>query len=299
MKNILTENSNSKSTNIDLQNTTEILTIINSEDALVHQAVQKAIPEITQAVDIITDSLLKGGRLAYFGAGTSGRLGVLDASECWPTFSFDKERLKGYIAGGDYALRNSIEGAEDSQEEAIKDINDFSPTSQDVVVGISASGNPQYVLTVLEKASQRGAKTIGITSNPQAKLISLADISIITQVGPEVITGSSRLKSGTAQKMVLNMLSTASMIKIGKTYSNYMIDLKPVCSKLINRANHIISEICKIPVEIADSYRIKGNNNVKLACVMYKKQCSLEEAQKLLTQHNGILRKVLNEDEKI
>ena len=299
MKNILTENNNPKSSNIDLENTSEILTIINSEDALVHQAVQKAIPEIAKAVDIITDSFLKSGRLAYFGAGTSGRLGVLDASECWPTFSFDKERLKGYIAGGDYALRNSIEDAEDSVSEALKDINDFAPTSKDVVVGISASGNPQYVLTVLEEASKRGAKTIGITSNPNAKLISFSDITIITKVGPEVITGSSRMKSGTAQKMVLNMLSTASMIKIGKTYSNYMIDLKPVCSKLVNRANRIISEICKIPVEIADSYRIKGNNNTKIACVMYKKQCTLNEAIELLNQHNGILRKVLQEDEKI
>ena len=293
MKKILTELNNSNSTNIDLLNTAEIIKIIHNEDKIIHQAIEEALPEIEQATDIITDSLLQNGRVAYFGAGTSGRLGVLDASECWPTYSFPKEQLKGYIAGGDYALRNSIEGAEDSVEEALKDLNDFNPTSKDVVIGISASGNPKYVLTILEQATLKGATTIGITSNPEAKLISLSKISIITKVGPEVITGSSRMKSGTAQKMVLNMLSTASMIKIGKTYKNYMIDVRPTCDKLINRANRIISEICQIPIEIADKYRIKGDNNVKIACVMYNKSCTKQEAIDLLKKQNGILRKVI------
>lgn len=293
MKKILTELNNSNSTNIDLLNTAEIIKIIHNEDKIIHQAIEEALPEIEQATNIITDSLLQNGRVAYFGAGTSGRLGVLDASECWPTYSFPKEQLKGYIAGGDYALRNSIEGAEDSVEEALKDLNDFNPTSKDVVIGISASGNPKYVLTILEQATLKGATTIGITSNPEAKLISLSKISIITKVGPEVITGSSRMKSGTAQKMVLNMLSTASMIKIGKTYKNYMIDVRPTCDKLINRANRIISEICQIPIEIADKYRIKGDNNVKIACVMYNKSCTKQEAIDLLKKHNGILRKVI------
>lgn len=299
MKKILTETNNSNSENIDLLETSEILKIINNEDQKIHLAVNKALPQIAKAVDLITDSLAKNGRVAYFGAGTSGRLGVLDASECWPTFSFDKNRLKGYIAGGDYALRNSIEGAEDSKENAFQDINDFSPTSKDVVVGISASGNPQYVLSVLEEAKKRGSQTIGITSNPDAKLSKFSDILILTIVGPEVISGSSRMKSGTAQKMVLNMLSTASMIKIGKTYKNKMIDVKPLCDKLVKRANNIISEICEIPVEIADIYRIKGEDNVKTAIVMYKKQCTKEEAENLLQQHNGILRKVIGIDEKI
>lgn len=297
MKNILTELNNSNSENIDLQNTKEILTIINNEDQKVAIAIKQSLPSIEKAVDKITDSFLKGGRLAYFGAGTSGRLGVLDASECWPTYSFPPSKLKGYIAGGDYALRNSIEGAEDSIEEALKDIKDFNPTLNDVVVGISASGNPQYILKVLETAKQHNATTIGITSNKDAKLKQFSDILILTEVGPEVISGSSRMKSGTAQKMVLNMLSTASMIKIGKTYQNYMIDLRPTCDKLIKRANNIISKICKIPVEIADNYRIKGDNNVKIACVMYKKQCTKQEAEELLAQHNGILRKVIKEDE--
>jgi len=298
MPNILTEKNNKKTQNIDLMDTTSIIKTINNEDKKVAKAIEKALPEIAQTVDIITDSFLKGGRLAYFGAGTSGRLGILDASECWPTFSAPADMISGYIAGGDYALKHSIEGAEDDKEEALEHISDFKPTKKDVVIGISASGNPQYILTILEEAKKHGAKTIGITSNPHAKLKSIADITITTPVGPEVITGSSRMKSGTAQKMVLNMLSTASMIKIGKTYGNYMIDLQPVCTKLIERANRIIAEICKIPVAKADKYRIKAENNVKTACVMYIKQCSKKEAERLLKTHNGILRKVL-QNEKI
>ena len=268
MNNILTEENNINSTNIDIETTDKILEIINNEDKKIHLAIQKALPEISKAVDLITDSFLHSGRVAYFGAGTSGRLGVLDASECWPTYSFSPDHLKGYIAGGDHALRHSIEGAEDSIEEALKDFQDFSPTPNDVVVGISASGNPKYILTILEQAQKNNVKTIAITSNPNAKLKNFADILILTEVGPEVISGSSRMKSGSAQKMVLNMLSTASMIKIGKTYKNQMIDVRPICDKLIIRANNIISSICKIPIEIANNYRIKGDKELHacLAC---------------------------------
>ena len=201
--------------------------------------------------------------------------------------------VTGFIAGGDYALRNPVEGAEDSVEEAIRDINVFNPDKNDVVVGISASGNPRYVLTVLEEAKKRGAKTVGITSNPEAKLKEFSDVCIVTAVGPEVVTGSSRMKSGTAQKMVLNMLTTASMIRIGKTYSNYMIDLRLSNEKLVDRANRIISASCEISVAKAEEYRIKANNDVKVACVMCKKQCSKEQAEQLLKDKNGILRKVI------
>lgn len=293
MKNILTEQSNPQSQEIDLMETEDILRTINEEDKKVATIVAAAIPEITKAVDLITSAFLNGCRLAYFGAGTSGRLGILDASECPPTFSAPKNMVQGFIAGGDSALRNAIEGAEDSAEEALKDIAAFNPTPNDVVVGISASGNPQYILTVLKEARKKGAKTIGITSNPEAKLLPLCDVSIITPVRAEVITGSSRMKSGTAQKMVLNMLTTASMIKIGKTYGNYMVDVCPTNDKLIDRANRIIASICKISLAKAESYRIKADNNVKTACVMYKKQCSKEEAEKLLATQNGILRKVI------
>ena len=293
MTNILTENSNPNSANIDLMDTKDIITTINNEDKLVALAVEKAIDEISKAVDFISSALLNNGRLAYFGAGTSGRLGVLDASELWPTFSSPKGLVTGYIAGGDFALKNSIEGAEDSTDEALKHINEFNPTSKDVVVAISASGNPQYVLTVLKEAKAKNATTIGITSNPNAKLKEFSDVCIITPVGPEVVTGSSRMKSGTAQKMVLNMLSTASMIKIGKTYGNYMIDLQTTCVKLVDRANRIISAICDVDIDTASTYRIKAKNSIKVACVMIKKQCSYQKATELLASQNGILRKVI------
>ena len=293
MKNILTEERNNASANIDLASTDEIVRIINDEDKKVALAVEKCLPEIAKAVDLIAESFSKGGRLAYFGAGTSGRLGVLDASECWPTFSARDGMVSGYIAGGDFALKNSIEGAEDDEKEALKHIKDFNPSENDVVVGVSASGNPKYVLKVLCESQKRGAKTIGLTSNPKAKLKKYSDVCIATVVGAEVISGSSRMKSGTAQKMVLNMLSTASMIKIGKTYGNYMIDVQPVCDKLIDRANRIISSICEISIEKADEYRIKAGNNVKIACVMCKKNCSRGDAEQMLEKHNGILRKVI------
>lgn len=295
MKNILTEQSNPQTTNIDLMNTAEIIRLINQEDKKVAVAVEQALPEITQAVDIITTAFLNGGRLAYFGAGTSGRLGVLDASECRPTFSAPEQMVTGIIAGSDYALRHAAEGAEDSTELAKKDITAFNPKANDVVVGISASGNPRYILTILELVRKRGAKTIGITSNPEAKLKPLCDVCIITPVGAEVITGSSRMKSGTAQKMVLNMLSTASMIKIGKTYGNYMIDLQLNNDKLIDRGNRIIASICEISLAKAEEYRIKADNNIKTACVMCKKNCTKPEAEQLLAEHNGILRKVIEE----
>lgn len=293
MKNILTEQSNPQTTDIDLMETADIVRVINEEDKKVATAVEKALPEIALAVDLIVMSFLKGGRLAYFGAGTSGRIGILDASECPPTFSAPENMVTGYIAGGDYALKHAAEGAEDSAEAAQCDIAAFNPAPQDVVVCVSASGNPRYILTVLEEARKRGAKTIGITSNTEAKLKPLCDVCIITPVGAEVITGSSRMKSGTAQKMVLNMLSTAAMIKIGKTYGNYMVDLQLNNDKLIERGNRIIAAICEIPLAKAEEYRIKADNNVKTACVMCKKQCSKQEAEQLLARHNGILRKVI------
>lgn len=298
MTNILTEQDNPASLNIDLLKTEEILRLINNEDIKVAAAVKKALPEITAATDLIVDAFLKGGRLAYFGAGTSGRLGVLDASECQPTFSTPENMISAFIAGGDTALRYAVEDAEDSKKEALNQIKKLNPTSNDVIVGISASGNPLYVLTILKEAQKHGAKTIGITSNPAAKLASLCDVCITTVVGPEIITGSSRMKSGTAQKMVLNMLSTTALIKIGKTYGNHMIDLQLTNKKLIKRGNGIIAAICNIPLAKAEEYRIKAGNNIKTACVMYKKRCSKQTAEQILKQHNGILRKAFK-DEKL
>lgn len=290
---IITEQSNIDTKEIDLMSPLEIATAINNEDKKVALAVEKELPNIGKAIDLIASSFLKGGRLAYFGAGTSGRLGVLDASECWPTFGVEHGMVCGFIAGGDRALRFSIENSEDSQELGLKDLESFNPTPNDVVVGISASGNPEYVLSILRKAQEQKIATIGITSNPNAKLRQYSDITICTVVGQEAVTGSSRMKSGTAQKMVLNMLSTGAMVRIGKTYQNYMIDVRMCNKKLIERGTRFVSEICNISTEEASKYVELSGNNVKIACVMCMKKCNKEDAKKMLNEQNGVLRKVI------
>ena len=290
---ILTEQSNEDTKEIDLMNSLDIAKAINNEDKKVALAVEKELPNIAKAIDFITQSFLKGGRLAYFGAGTSGRLGVLDASECWPTFGVEHGMVCGFIAGGDRALRFSIENSEDSKELGLEDLAKFNPTPDDVVVGISASGNPDYVLSILKRAQELGVKTVGITSNPNAKLKEFSDVTICTVVGQEAITGSSRMKSGTAQKMVLNMLSTGAMIRIGKTYQNYMVDLRMCNKKLIERGVRFVSEICGVSAEEASEYLEQSGNKVKVACVMCLKKCNKEEAEKKLAEQGGILRRVI------
>lgn len=294
MKNvILTEKRNPNTTNIDMMNADEIAKVLNEEDKKVALAVEKCVPEIAKAIELIAQSFLKGGRLAYFGAGTSGRLGVLDASECWPTFGVEHGMVNGFIAGGDEALRYSIENSEDSAELGLQDLDKFNPNKNDVVVGISASGAPKYVLALLEEAQKRGIKTIGISSNPEAVLQKYSDIFINPVVGQEPITGSSRMKSGTAQKMILNMLSTGAMIRIGKTYENFMIDVRMVNEKLIDRGTRIVAEIAKVSYDEASKFLVESNNNVKTACVMAIKKCSRNEAEQMLKANSGILRKVI------
>jgi len=288
----ITESQNPATIDIDLADSSEIVRMINNEDKKVAVAIEKVLPQIASAVDLVSNAFLNGGRLAYFGAGTSGRLGILDASEMAPTFGVSSEIVQGFIAGGERAIRFAVENAEDSVEFALQDLQKFNPTDKDVVVAISASGQPQYCLTVLEEAQKIGAKTIAITSNPQALLAKFANILICPVVGAEVIIGSTRMKSGTAQKMILNMITTGAMIKIGKTYENYMIDLQLTNKKLVNRGKRFVSEICNISLEDATLYLDKAQN-VKTACVMAIKQCTKEEAERLLAQHNGILRKVL------
>lgn len=290
---ILTEKANPKTVDIDLKSSYDVVKLINEQDQLVALAVEKELPQIGDAVEKIAQALLKGGRLAYFGAGTSGRIGVLDASECWPTFGVSKEIVKGYIAGGDRALRDSIENAEDSVQLGLDDISDFNPGENDVVVGISASGAPRYVLAVLEYAQKAGALTIGLSSNPDAALKQFSDIFICPVVGQEAITGSSRMKSGTAQKMVLNMLSTGAMIRIGKVYKNYMIDLKMTNEKLVDRARRFVSEICSISIDEASKRLDESGNSVKTACVMELLQCDRKTAEQKLLAAGGILRKVI------
>lgn len=294
MKNvILTEKRNPNTTDIDIMDANQIAKVLNDEDKKVALAVEKCVPEIAKAIELIAQAFLKKGRLAYFGAGTSGRLGVLDASECWPTFGVEHGMVNGFIAGGDRALRFSIENSEDSADFGLQDLNKFSPKENDVVVGISASGAPKYVLAVLEEAQKRGCKTIGISSNPEAVLQKFSDIFINPVVGEEPITGSSRMKSGTAQKMILNMLSTGAMIRIGKTYENYMIDVRMVNEKLIDRGTRIVAEIADISYEEASKKLKESENNVKTACVMAIKNCSKQEAVQMLKAKGGILRKVI------
>ena len=289
----LTEKSNPTTQNIDLMDSYEIAKTINNEDKKVALAVEKTLPQIGQAIELIAQAFLKGGRLAYFGAGTSGRLGVLDASECWPTFGVEHGMVCGFIAGGDKALRYSVENAEDNEDLGLCDVDSFAPTPNDTIVGISAGGNAAYVLAVLKKARQLGCKTIGISSNPEAKLKAFSDIFINPVVGEEPITGSSRMKSGTAQKMILNMLSTGAMIRIGKTYENYMIDVQMTNEKLVKRGRRIVSEIADITENEAEKYISLSGNNVKTACVMAIKKINKEQAEALLRQAGGILRRVI------
>lgn len=289
---IITESSNPDTWEIDLQNGEQIARLINNEDKKVALAVEKILPDIGKAIDEIAARLRHGGRMAYFGAGTSGRLGILDASEMPPTYGVSPEMIQGYIAGGEKAVRHAVENAEDKIETADIDFAAFNAGKNDVVVVISASGNPNYTLRVLQKGREVGALTVAITSNPQAVMKEYADIFLCTEVGGEAITGSSRMKSGTAQKMVLNMLSTGVMIRLGKTYHNYMADLQINNKKLLKRAIGIVADISGVDSKTAQK-TLETAGNVKTACVMLIKNCDKATAEKLLAQNEGILRKII------
>ncbi|MCF6465334.1 N-acetylmuramic acid 6-phosphate etherase [Clostridium sp. Cult2] len=292
--NLITEKSNIKSKNIDKKSVIEVLEIINDEDKQVAYAVEKELPKIAKAVEKIIESFKIGGRLIYIGAGTSGRLGILDASECPPTFSSDKDQVIGIIAGGREAVTEAIEGAEDDLTAGKKDLQNIGLTERDTLVGITANGNTPYVLGAIEYGNAIGATTIGLSNNEKSKLIQIANISITPIVGPEVITGSTRLKAGTAQKMVLNMLSTASMIGIGKVYNNLMVDLNPSNVKLMDRAKRIIMEATGIEESKAIEYLKLSKNKPKIAIVMIETGSSYEEAVNLLEKHNGFIYKAMD-----
>ena len=288
---IITEKSNPDTVNIDISSSLEIAKMINSEDLKVAQKVSENIGSIAKAIDIISENFLNGGRLFYFGAGTSGRLGVLDASECPPTFNTPSEMVQGIIAGGDRALRYAIEGAEDSPELAREDFLNHEINENDTVVSISASGNANYVIEILKLAKEKNIKTVALTCNPEAKMSDYADVVICIETGAEAVTGSTRMKAGTAQKMVLNMLTTGAMVKTGKTYKNYMVDVKPTNIKLKDRAERIVSDIAECSQDKAKNILEKNGYYVKEAILQIKYNCSFEEAQKLLEANNGILRK--------
>lgn len=291
MSEAITEYRNENTKDIDILSTIDMVRKMNEEDKLVALAVEDATPEIAQAIDLIAKQFLKGGKLFYFGAGTSGRLGILDASECPPTFSTEPTMVQGIIAGGDSAIRTAVEGAEDNFEQGKEDAEVL--TANDVAVVISASGNPKYLLGVLAYAEEIGAKTIGITCNSKGRIAEEAGLVICAEVGPEVIAGSSRLKAGTAQKMILNMLSTGSMIKIGKTYENFMIDLKANNEKLKDRAIRIVAQITGVQCSEALAALLKCDWEIKTAIVTIIMKLDAEEARLELRKHGGVLRKLI------
>ena len=293
MSEIITEYRNENTKDIDLLPTIDIVRKINNEDKIVALAVEYELENIAKAVDVISKQFLQGGKLVYFGAGTSGRLGILDASECPPTFSVDSSMVQGVIAGGDIAMRYAVEGAEDNFEAGYTDAKILN--KEDVCVVISASGNPKYLLGVLSYAEEIGCKTIGITCNSKAKIAEEVGTLICVEVGPEVIAGSSRLKAGTAQKMVLNMLTTGSMIKIGKTYENFMIDLNATNEKLKDRAIRIVSQIAGVSFAVAYEKLINCNWKIKTAIVSLILGISPEDANIKLELKNGVLRKVIKQ----
>ena len=292
MSEIITEYRNENTKNIDLLSTIDIVRKINEEDKLVALAIEDELPNIAKAVDIIAKQFLMGGRLFYFGAGTSGRIGVLDASECPPTFGVSPDMVQGFIAGGEKAFKVAVEGAEDNFELGEQDASIL--TDKDVCVVISASGNPKYLLGVLAQAEKVGCKSIALTCNHDALILEDAGHGICVEVGPEVIAGSSRMKAGSVQKMVLNMLSTGSMIKIGKTYENFMIDLMPTNEKLKDRAIRIVAEIAGVNASKALQTLMDSDWKVKTAIVMLVCNLTKNEANEALRHNCGVLRKTLS-----
>ena len=290
---LITEQRNPNSMHVDSLSALEIVQLMNKEDKQVPLAIEKCLPQIAQAVERIVSAFQQGGRLVYIGAGTSGRLGVLDASECPPTFGVSPEMVKGIIAGGERALRHPIEGAEDSKEQAVVDLQTIQFSSKDVLVGIAASGRTPYVIGALKYAKRLGSVTVSIASNPNSAMANIVDIAIDTVVGPEVLTGSSRLKSGTAQKLVLNMLTTASMILMGKCYQNLMVDVQASNEKLKARAIRIVMQATDCDKALAEETLKQADQNAKLAIMMILSRLDRSQAEALLEKHQGKLQLTL------
>lgn len=291
---LTTEQRNPRSMEIDIKSTAEIIKIINDDDKLVPFAVERELQYIEKAVDIVVEALKNGGRLLYFGAGTSGRLGVVDASECPPTFGTPYGMIEGFIAGGEAAMFRAQEGAEDKEENGAKEVAAANVTYKDVVCGIAASRRTPYVVGAVKKAKQLGAKTLYITTNPRADFdIEEVDVAICPYVGPEVVMGSTRMKSGTAQKLVLNMLTTASMIRLGKVYENMMIDLQMTNKKLVERSKKIVMTITGLNYDEATLALENAKGHVKTALVMVKAKVDFKEAKERLKKADGFVRKAI------
>ncbi len=279
-----TEKRNAASERLDQMSALEIVTLMNEEDQKVALAVKRVLPQIAQSVDMIVRSLSGGGRLLYFGAGTSGRLGILDAAECPPTFGTEPSVVQGIIAGGVKAMTEAIEGAEDSRELGCQDVQEAGVSQKDVVVGIAASGRTPYVWGALQEAKTRQAGTISLSCNSDPDIGKSADIAINLAVGPEVVTGSTRLKAGSATKMVLNMLTTASMVKLGKVYQNLMVNVQATNQKLRERAKHIVMQATGVSYAVADRLLAEAAGDVKVAIVMQKTGLAAKAAQERLAR---------------
>jgi N-acetylmuramic acid 6-phosphate etherase len=298
LQHLMTEQRNSMSMDIDKQSVDKILQLINSEDKMVAHAVEEQLTYIAEAVDLVILAFRNNGRLIYVGAGTSGRLGILDAVECPPTYGTNPKMIQGIIAGGEKAMFYSQEGAEDKEENGARDIDKKKVGMNDVVCGIAASLRTPYVVGAVKRAKQRGARTIYVTTNPRTKfdlpefvdLRSAIDVAICPEVGPEIIMGSTRMKSGTAQKLVLNMITTTAMIRLGKVYDNMMIDLQITNLKLRERAKRIIMTITGVSYDKAAEYLTKSDFHVKSALVMIKANVSLSKAKTRLKRANGFVR---------
>lgn len=294
IKDLITEARNPVSENIDSLNTEEILKIINSEDRTVPDIVEKEIPQIAEAVELLVETFKQGGRLFYIGAGTSGRLGVLDAAECPPTYGTDPAMIQGIIAGGSKALIAAVEGFEDRTEQGAQDLMARGFSSKDVACGIAASHRTPYVVGAIQKAHEIGAKTIYVTCNPRSGLKVKVDVSICPVVGPEVVMGSTRMKAGTATKLVLNMLTTAAMIRMGKVYGNMMVDLMMTSRKLQERSKRTVMMITGLDYDEASRVLEKAKGHVKTALVMILANVDAAEAEKRLTAHDGFVRAAID-----
>ncbi|UCZ52982.1 N-acetylmuramic acid 6-phosphate etherase [Bacillus shivajii] len=290
---LTTEQRNEKTKNIDQKSTIDILTLMNEEDQTIAQAVNHELTHIERTVEYVYESLKQGGTLFYIGAGTSGRLGVLDASECPPTFRTSPDTVKAIMAGGEGAMFRAVEGVEDSVEQGAEDLKLVGLTHKDVVIGIAASGRTPYAIGALNYANELGAKTIALTCNKNSELGKVALEAIEVEVGPEVLTGSTRLKAATAHKMILNMISTTSMVKLGKVYENLMVDVNASNLKLKERAKSIVKSVTDVSDEKIATTLKEAENDVKVAIVMLKANVNVHEAKELLIQNEGFVRKAI------
>ncbi|MGF1722246.1 N-acetylmuramic acid 6-phosphate etherase [Vibrio kyushuensis] len=297
LSHLVSEGRNPETMDIDLLSAEQIVQRLNQQDMQVPIAVEKELPNIANAVDTITEAFKVGGRLIYMGAGTSGRLGVLDASECPPTFGVSDQMVIGLIAGGPEAILKAKEGAEDSLTLGVDDLKNINFTNKDVVVGIAASGRTPYVIGALEYANDIGAETVALSCNPDSPIADIAKIAISPVVGPEALTGSTRLKSGTAQKLVLNMLTTASMIRLGKSYQNLMVDVKATNKKLVARAARIVTQATECNTTQATETLKQTDYDVKLAILMILTGLDLKSAKQQLCHQDGFLRKAVEENQ--